>query len=397
MSPLAPSPASGVPEPTFIAQDEISASGSPDFAPSGSPLLASRASLLDDSPALITGGAGFIGCNLADHLLSRGRRVRIFDNVSRPGVEKNLSWLRSRHGDRLQLRLGDIRDPQAVDAALRGAGAVFHFAAQVAVTTSLADPVSDFDINARGTLHLLEAIRRSTRSHGLVFPSSHKVYGHLEDVPLAINGLRYEPADPALREGFDESRPLSFHSPYGCSKGAADQYVLDYARTYGIPAVVLRMSCVYGPHQHGNEDQGWIAHFLHCALAGRPITLHGDGRQVRDALHVDDLVDALLLAQERIDRLTGRAFNLGGGPARTTSLLELMDLIRDLRGAPPAVEFAEWRVADQRYYVSDIRRFGAATGWSPRVNLAAGVARLHRWLVDNPSLAPAEFADTSAP
>jgi CDP-paratose 2-epimerase len=399
MSALAPlsSGGAGVPEPTFIAADESSASGSPDFAPTSAPLPLSRVSLLDDSPVLVTGGAGFIGSNLADHLLAQGRRVRVFDNVSRPGVERNLSWLRTRHGERLQIRLGDVRDPAALETALRGTGPVFHFAAQVAVTASLSDPVSDFDVNARGTLNLLEAVRRSPRRHGIVFASTNKVYGHLEDVALAVNGRRFEPMEPALREGFDESRPVSFHSPYGCSKGAADQYVLDYARTFGIPAVVLRMSSVYGPRQCGNEEQGWIAHFVVSALAGRAITLFGDGRQVRDPLHVDDLVDALVLAQDRIDRLTGRAFNIGGGPARATSLLELVDLLRELQGSAPAVEFSDWRIADQRYYVSDTRRFHAATGWSPRVGVVEGVARLHRWLVENPTLAPAEFAETSAP
>lgn len=390
MSTVAPFPPSGVGEPAFIAPDESSGSGA------DSPLLVSRSSLLDDSPVLITGGAGFVGCNVADRLLSAGRRVRIFDNVSRPGVEKNLAWLRSRHGDRLQLRLGDIREPHAVEAALRGAGDVFHFAAQVAVTTSLADPVADFDVNARGTLNLLEAIRRSPRRHGILFTSANKVYGHLDDVPLVANGKRYEPADPAFRQGFDEARPLSFHSPYGCSKGAADQYVLDYSRAYGIPAVVFRMSCIYGEHQCGTEDQGWVAHFLLQAIADRPVTLFGDGRQVRDALYIDDLVDALLLAQERIDRLTGRAFNIGGGPGHTTSLLELMDLIHELRGSAPSLEFADWRAADQRYYVSDIRAFRSATGWAPRVNLAQGVARLHRWLLQNAVVAPSELAASTA-
>lgn len=398
MSTLAPASAPGAAglSPAFVAPGEASSEGAGESSPATSPFPLSREALLDDSPILVTGGAGFIGCNLADHLLSQGRRVRIFDNVSRPGVEKNLTWLRSRHGEGLQLRLGDVRDPHAVDAALRGCGPVFHFAAQVAVTTSFADPAADFDINARGTLNLLESIRRSPRRHGIVFTSTNKVYGHLEDVALRIEGRRYEPVLPELRQGFDEARSLSFQSPYGCSKGSADQYVLDYARTFGVPAVVFRMSCIYGPHQCGNEDQGWIAHFLLSALSERPITLYGDGRQVRDALHVDDLVDALLRAQDRIDRLTGRAFNIGGGPARTTSLLELMDLIRDIRGAPPAVEFADWRAADQRYYVSDIRAFCAATGWTPRVGLAAGVEQLHRWLRENSAFAPAELAAISA-
>jgi CDP-paratose 2-epimerase len=397
MSTLAPFPSggAGIPGPTFIAADDPSASGSPDFV--SAPLPLSRSSLLDDSPALITGGAGFIGCNLADHLLSQGRRVRVFDNVSRAGVERNLTWLRARHGDRLQIRLGDVREPRALEAALRGTGPVFHFAAQVAVTASLSDPVSDFDINARGTLNLLEAIRRSPRRHGIVFASTNKVYGPLEDVALQVNGRRFEPVDPALREGFDENRPLSFQSPYGCSKGAADQYVLDYARTFGIPAVVLRMGSVYGPHQWGDEEQGWIAHFVASALARRTITLFGDGRQVRDPLHIDDLVDALIRAQDRVDRLTGRAFNIGGGPSRAASLLEVVDLVRDLQGSAPAVEFSDWRIADQRYYVSDTRRFCIAAGWSPRVDLAEGVARLHRWRIENPALAPAEFAAASAP
>ncbi len=396
MSALAPSPLSaGVPSPAFIAPGE-----SVPVAAEGSTASRPRAASLEtgeESPVLVTGGAGFIGCNLADHFLTRGRRVRVFDNLCRPGVERNLAWLRARHGDRVQPRLGDVRDPHAVEAAVRGCGPVFHFAAQVAVTTSLSDPGADFDINARGTLNVLEAVRRSPRRHPLVYTSTNKVYGHLDDVALGVIGSRYEPVDPALRHGFDEDRPVSFHSPYGCSKGAADQYVLDYARTFGLPAVVFRMSCIYGPRQCGNEDQGWIAYFLRQALSGQPVTLFGDGRQVRDALHIDDLVDALSLALERIDRLAGRAFNLGGGPARTTSLLELMDLIRGLNDAPPAVEFAPWRAADQRYYVSDIRRFGAAAGWTPRVALPAGVARLHRWIKDNlPPLAAATSAAASA-
>ena len=336
-----------------------------------------------DAPVLITGGAGFIGCNLADHLLSLGRRVRVFDNLSRPGVERNLHWLSRRHPERLQFFQADIRDPDAVADAVRGVAQVYHFAAQVAVTTSLEDSSTDFEINARGTLNVLEAMRRCPRPPGLVFTSTNKVYGHLDDVPLTVVGQRYQPIDADLRHGFDETRPLAFHSPYGCSKGAADQYVLDHAHTFGLPAVVFRMSCIYGPHQCGNEDQGWIAHFLLRTRADEPVTIYGDGRQVRDALHVDDLVDALLRAQERLPAIAGRAYNIGGGPSRTTSLLELMEILRALRGVAPVVEFADWRAADQRYYVSDVRRFQADTGWTPRVGLAAGVARLHRWFSEN--------------
>lgn len=329
---------------------------------------------------LITGGAGFIGTNLADRLLSEGKSVRIFDNLSRPGVEHNLAWLQAKHGSRLQFIRGDVRDAGAIALAVRGTSQVFHFAAQVAVTTSLVEPLEDFEVNARGTLNLLEAIRLSTERPSLVFTSTNKVYGHLDDVKLTAIGGRYLPADPACRVGFSEQRSPDFHSPYGCSKGAADQYVLDYARTFGLSAAVFRMSCIYGPHQCGNEDQGWVAHFLLCALSERPITLYGDGCQVRDILYVDDLVDALKLAQRHIDLLSGKAFNIGGGAQRTTSLLELMRLIEELNGSAPKIEFSKWRAADQRYYVSDIARFSRATGWSPRVGVREGVSALYRWL-----------------
>lgn len=395
MSTLTPS----VSSPAFIAPGESSSAASAPASFSDRP--SPSASLppgpgASPEPVLITGGAGFIGCHLADQLLSGGRRVRIFDNLSRPGVERNISWLRARHGDRLQLRLGDMRDPHAVEAAVRGVGPVFHLAGQVAVGPSLADPMADFDINARGTLNLLESIRRSPRRHGLVFASTHKVYGVLDDIRLSASDTRYEPVDPAQRHGVDESRPVSFTSPHGCSKGAADHYVLDYARTFGLPAVVFRLGCVYGPRQCGSGDRGWIAHFLLRALSGRPVTIFGDGRQVRDALHIDDLVDAFLCAQDHMARISGRAYNIGGGPAQATSLLEFFDLVRELHGSAPPLEFAGWRAADPRHYVSDIRRFCTDTGWSPRVGLSAGVTRLHRWLVENPSLQNAELAGAAA-
>ncbi len=329
---------------------------------------------------LITGGAGFIGTNLADRLLSQHIPVRIFDNLSRPGVERNLDWLVRKHGPLVQIKVGDIRDASAVRSALKGVTHVFHFAAQVAVTTSLVQPIQDFDINARGTLNLLEALRQADTPAGLVFTSTNKVYGHLENVNLEIEGGRYQPVDEGARQGFCEQRPLDFHSPYGCSKGAADQYVLDYARTFGLSAAVFRMSCIYGPHQCGNEDQGWVAHFLLRALAGDSITLYGDGRQVRDILFVEDLLDALLLAQSRMEALRGNAFNIGGGPSRTISLLELIELIGQIHGAQPRLKFEDWRAADQRYYVSDIRRFSEATGWTPKVNVRDGVTRLYNWL-----------------
>src|SRR4051794_8145452 len=337
----------------------------------------------DTQRVLITGGSGFIGTNLAHRLVSSGRPVLLFDNLARPGVEQNLRWLHDTHGKLVDVVIADVRDAPALQSAVQQCSQVFHFAAQVAVTTSLTDPIEDFDVNARGTLNLLEAIRAQASPPSLVFTSTNKVYGALEDVGLRRRNLRYEPTDPSLRRtGVSENRPLDFHSPYGCSKGAADQYVLDYARTYGIPAIVFRMSCIYGPHQFGTEDQGWVAHFLIRALEGRPITLYGDGRQVRDILSVEDLVDAFLLAQEHMPAQSGQAFNIGGGPKNTVSLLELLDLLGELLGQKPEVEFDEWRTGDQRYYVSDTAKFQCATGWKPQISVPAGLERLHRWLLE---------------
>jgi CDP-paratose 2-epimerase len=329
---------------------------------------------------LITGGAGFIGSNLAHCLLASGREVLIFDNLSRPGVQSNFEWLRSEHAQRLKFELGDVRDRFALRAALRGVSEVYHLAAQVAVTSSLADPAADFEINARGTLNLLEQMRACAHPPLLIFTSTNKVYGDLSAVELVRGTLRYEPLNRAIRRGVSERRRLSFHSPYGCSKGAADQYVLDYARVFGLRAVVFRMSCIYGPRQFGTEDQGWVAHFLIRALAGHPIVIYGDGYQVRDILYIDDLLSAFMAARENIEAISGRAFNIGGGPANTVSLLELAGIISELQGTPPRLCFEPWRPADQRYYVSDTRAFSSATGWKPSTGVRAGIRRLHSWL-----------------
>lgn len=338
----------------------------------------------DKRPVLITGGAGFIGTNVADRFLSGGYPVIIYDNISRPGVEQNLRWLQETYGHRVQLEVGDMRDGESLRSLVAQVSKVFHFAAQVAVTTSLTAPINDFEINARGTLNLLEALRATNNPPPLIYTSTNKVYGHLGDVEIHENGDRYEPVDRNLRNhGFDEKRPLDFHSPYGCSKGAAEQYVLDYARTFKLPALVFRMSCIYGLHQFGNEDQGWVAHFLIRALQEKPITIYGDGKQVRDVLFVEDLVDAFLLAHKHMRELSGRAFNIGGGPGNTISLLELLNLITKVNGAAPSIEFDAWRPADQQYYVSDIRRFSVATGWAPKVGVLEGVERLHGWLLEN--------------
>jgi CDP-paratose 2-epimerase len=333
--------------------------------------------------ALITGGAGFIGCNLASRLLAADHPVLIYDDLSRPGVEKNLEWLRRQYGDRLHFEEADVRDRHALRTALRTADQVFHFAAQVAVTTSLDNPVHDFEVNVGGTLNLLEELRALDDPPPLIFTSTNKVYGALADLPLQLNCTRYQPMDAATRTGINEERALDFHSPYGCSKGAADQYVLDYARTFGLPALVFRMSCIYGLHQMGTEDQGWVAHFLIRAIEGKPIYLYGDGMQVRDLLFVDDLVDAFLLAQANMHTLSGHAFNVGGGLGNTISLKELLEMIGTIAGEKPQVRFRDWRAGDQRYYVSDTRKIQAATGWAPKVSVRDGVEKLYRWLLES--------------
>ncbi|MFW5855621.1 MAG: NAD-dependent epimerase/dehydratase family protein, partial [Thermodesulfobacteriota bacterium] len=336
-----------------------------------------------EKPVLITGGAGFIGTNLAHRLLSEGKPVLIYDNISRPGVELNLRWLWERHGERIQVLARDVRNPFSLREAVRRAEQVFHFAAQVAVTTSLDNPMEDFEINLRGTLNLLEALRAMKHPPPLVFTSTNKVYGALEDIPLRTNSTRVEPADRTLRRtGVAEDRPLDLHSPYGCSKGAADQYVLDYTRVFSLPCVVFRMSCIYGPHQFGTEDQGWVAHFIIRTLADGPLTLYGDGKQVRDVLFVEDLLNAFQAAQKKMNRISGQAFNIGGGPENTLSLLELLDRLKTLHGGLPELRFSEWRTGDQRYYVSHIDRFREATGWAPTVGVGKGIEALYRWLAE---------------
>ena len=357
-----------------------------------------RANAAASDRILITGGAGFVGSNLAHRLLSAGHPVLILDNLSRPGVEQNLAWLKDLHGSRLDVAIADVRDRQDVRSAVNRAHTVFHFAGQVAVTTSLDDPQADFEINAQGTLNVLEAARAQAERPRLVFTSTNKVYGGLENLKLIRRDKRYQPAVESIRaSGIAETRPLDFHSPYGCSKGAADQYVIDYARSFGVPGVVFRMSCIYGPRQFGTEDQGWVAHFLIWAMKGQPITLYGDGMQVRDILFVDDLVDALLLAARDAPRLAGTAFNIGGGPGNVISLMDLLDRLEVILGHKPAVNFEDWRTGDQRYYVSDFRRFEEMTGWSPKVAAIDGIERLYRWLEDQHGEAAGAVRARSAP
>lgn len=332
-------------------------------------------------PVLVTGGAGFIGSNLADRLAGEGHRVRVYDALSRPGVESNLRWLQERHGELIEPVIADVRDHARLADATDGVAAVFHLAAQVAVTTSLENPQADFDINIGATFALLDALRRQGSRTPIVFASTNKVYGDLADLDFALEDSAYRPTDPAIRaHGIGEDRPLDFHTPYGCSKGAADQYVLDFARSYDLPATVLRMSCIYGRRQMGTEDQGWVAHFLIRALEGRPITLYGDGHQVRDVLDVGDAVDAYLAAWARIEAVKGRAFNLGGGPDNAVSLCQLLDYMGELLAREVDVEFADWRAGDQRYFVADTRAAEAALGLGAKRPWRDGVAALAEWL-----------------
>ena len=336
----------------------------------------------DARPILITGGAGFIGSNLADRLAGEGHDILVYDALSRPGVERNLAWLKERHGRRITHVAGDVRDEDQLARAVSDAKAAFHFAAQVAVTTSLVDPREDFDINVRGTINLLDAVRMRRAPVPVIFASTNKVYGDFADIEFDTLHDRYEPKSFAARRGVDESRPLDFHTPYGCSKGAADQYVLDYARSFGVPTAVFRMSCIYGQRQMGTEDQGWVAHFLIRALEGRPITIYGDGRQVRDILDVADAVNAYVAALDNIDRVTGRAFNLGGGPANAISLLELIDEMRGVIGRDIELSFEDWRQGDQRWFVADTGAARSAFDLPKPRGWRDGVARLAEWLAE---------------
>lgn len=334
--------------------------------------------------AVIFGGAGFIGSNLAHHLLTESdARVRIYDNLSRPGVKHNLAWLERAAGRsrRLEVVVGDVRDAEKVRRVLRDATEVYQFAAQVAVTTSLEDPRHDFETNVVGTFNVLEGARLSGNRPFLLFTSTNKVYGDMPDRKVRMLGERYA-YENDLR-GIDESQQLDFHSPYGCSKGAADQYVRDYARIYDIPAVVFRMSCIAGKRQFGNEDQGWVAHFLYSALNRKPIVIYGDGKQVRDVLYVGDLVDAMESVRERTEATRGEIYNVGGSAANTTSLLELIAKIELLTGRKVQYGFEQARPGDQLIYVSDVGKLSRHTGWSPRTTVDQTVEHIYNFWREN--------------
>jgi CDP-paratose 2-epimerase len=332
-------------------------------------------------PVLVTGGCGFIGANLADALAARGTPVVALDSLARDGSRENAQWLRSRHGNLIEIRRGDVRDPETVDASVATAKAVLHLAGQVAVTSSIAHPIDDFETNARGTLNVLEAVRRYNPQAPVLFASTNKVYGQILGMQqVRRQGERYVPADFRYVRGINEKAALDFHSPYGCSKGTADQYVRDYARVFGLRTAVIRMSCIYGPRQFGTEDQGWIAHFFIQALRRQPITIYGDGCQVRDALHVDDAVAAWLAILDGIDAATGQVFNLGGGVDNAISLRELLAAMQKMDRRPADLCYHAWRPGDQPWYVSDTAALRRALSWRPRVPIREGLQSLDTWL-----------------
>ncbi len=325
----------------------------------------------------IVGGAGFIGSNLAHHLLETSdAKIHVFDNLSRPGVRYNLHALQKAAGNsgRLQITIGDVRDSVMVDRVLRHATEVYHFAAQVAVTTSVCDPRLDFDVNLSGTFNVLEAVRKHGRRPFLLYTSTNKVYGEMAGRRVVMKDKRWEYETGC---GVNEQEPLDFHSPYGCSKGAADQYVRDYARIYGIPAVVFRMSCIAGQRQYGNEDQGWVAHFMYSALENTPVMIYGDGRQLRDVLCVNDLVGAIDVVRERQEVTAGQIYNIGGGAQNTTSLLELVDRIEALTGRRLRYQTARARPGDQLVYVTDPSKLKRDTGWEPKLTVNQTLERIY--------------------
>jgi CDP-paratose 2-epimerase len=331
---------------------------------------------------LITGGAGFIGINLADCCLANNRYVTIFDNFSRPGSHENVQWLKQRYGGRLNVVHGDVRQSgQQLQALVDEAEVVFHLAAQVAVTTSVTDPRADFEVNAVGTFNVLEAVRLARSKPIVLYSSTNKVYGKMADLNVKVTNGRH--AYEQLADGVPETCQLDFYSPYGCSKGIGDQYVIDYARIYGLKTVVFRQSCIYGPHQFGIEDQGWVAWFIIRALQNQPLTIYGDGKQVRDVLYVGDLIAAFNSAVECIDCTAGKAYNIGGGPYNTLSLLELIQLLEQLLDRKLKYIFADSRPGDQLVFVSDIRKAWKDFGWKPEVSPAEGVDRLLSWLRQN--------------
>jgi len=335
---------------------------------------------------LVTGGAGFIGSNYAHRLIQRGEKVTIFDNLSRPGAPRNVVWLEETFGkDAFRLIVGDLRNADLMMESAKDADVIVHLAGQVAVTTSVINPRNDFESNALGTFNALEAARLSEKDPIFIYASTNKVYGGMEDVELIEEATRWLYAD--LEYGCSETQPLDFHSPYGCSKGTGDQYVRDYARIYGLRSVVFRQSCIYGPRQFGVEDQGWLAWMMIAVVTGKQITIYGDGKQVRDVLYVNDLMNAYDLAIEKINDAKGQAYNIGGGTRNVMSIwAEFGPILEKLLGRKIEVARDEWRPGDQRVFYADFRKAKRELGWEPKIDLEEGMELLFDWIKSNKDL-----------
>lgn len=337
---------------------------------------------------LVTGGAGFIGSHAVTRYLDKGWTVTVYDNMTRLGAAHTLDHLR-KHANSANLTIieDDVRNYDALEGPVAAADFILHAAGQTAVTKSVANPREDFEANILGTLNILEAMRVAKENGSdpaVIFTSTNKVYGGMEEVGVELQGDHYGYRD--MPGGVSEAQPIDFHSPYGCSKGAADQYVRDYQRIYGLRTMVFRQSCIYGTWQFGTEDQGWLAHFAIAAVLDMPLTIYGDGMQVRDALYITDLIDAFEAAFDHADEVQGQIFNIGGGPTRALSLLDLIAQLEDLRGSEMEVGYADWRPGDQRVYISDVTKAGKLIGWTPRISVKDGVDMLYNWVRDNRDL-----------
>jgi len=334
----------------------------------------------------VTGGAGFIGSNYVYRLLERGEKVTVYDNLSRAGALRNLKWLQEKFGEKaFELVIADVRDAGQLVVSAREADVIVHLAGQVAVTTSVIRPREDFEINALGTFNVLEAARLNERNPIFLYSSTNKVYGGMDDVKVVERNGRWEYED--LPFGAPETQPLDFHSPYGCSKGTGDQYVRDYARIYGLKSVVLRQSCIYGPRQFGVEDQGWVAWMIIAAVTGKQISIYGDGKQIRDLLHVYDLNDAYDAVVANIDKVKGEVFNLGGGSENTMSIwTEFGPRLEKLLGKPIPIVRGDWRPGDQKVFVADTRKIEKMLGWKPKYDVDKGVKQLFDWVSANKHL-----------
>ncbi|MDI6825939.1 MAG: GDP-mannose 4,6-dehydratase [Candidatus Aenigmarchaeota archaeon] len=338
------------------------------------------------SRILITGGAGFVGCNLADYFLKKGHDVTVFDNLFRKNVEKNIGWLKQKHKKGLTTVKGDIRDFERLLVNVKDVDTMFHCAAQTAVTTSVKNPVEDFEINALGTFNVLEAARQSNTDPIVIFCSTNKVYGNnVNKIPLVEKKTRYEFADPKYKDGIPEDFPTDAdeHTPYGCSKYTGDLYMRDFHDIFGLRTVVLRLSCVYGPLQHGTSDQGWLSHFIISGIFGKPVVIYGDGRQVRDILYITDLARLFELIVKNIKKISGKVYNVGGGSSNTISLLELIQFLKGRLGLELKYSFSKWRPADQRAYYSNITKVKKDLGWSPSVSKEEGIVKTHEWIMNN--------------